>query len=1063
MIRFSLILAILFSLFSAFSQQLDMKTMKGFQPRSIGPAGMSGRVTSVDVELKNNDHILIGTASGGVWESFSGGINWKPIFDDAPVQSVGAVALDQLNPGVIWVGTGEGNPRNSHNSGKGIYKSIDGGKNWKLMGLENTKTIHRIILNPRNSNEIYVAILGSAWGPNKERGVFKSMNGGETWEHILSVNDTTGCADLVMDPSNPNKLIAAMWQYGRKPWFFNSGGKGSGMYITFDGGKTWEKRTEKDGLPKGNLGRMGLTISKNKPNVIYSLIESKKTALYRSDDGGFKWRKINDKTIGNRPFYYADIYVDPNNENRVYNLFSVVTKSEDGGKSFQTLTPYFKVHPDHHAFWINPDNSDHIIDGNDGGLTISKDGGKSWRYVTNLPLGQFYHINIDDDMPYNVYGGLQDNGSWKGPAYLFERGGIRNHHWEELLFGDGFDVVPQAGNPNKGYAMYQGGNVAQYNLENGRSSIVKPIHPEGIELRFNWNAGIAQDPHQECGVYFGSQFVHYSEDCGNNWQIISPDLTTNDTLKQKQAKSGGLTIDATKAENYTSILCIAPSPHDDQIIWVGTDDGNVQVTKDKGQSWKNLSGSISGFPKGAWIPQIQVSKHSVDEVYVVVNDYRRNNWEPYIFRTINGGTTWSRIVDGNKVKGHVWSMVQDPVEKDLLFCGTDFGLYVSVNGGNDWTQWTEGLPSVPVSDLKIQEREKDLVIGTFGRAVYILDDITILREITREQLELSKEEFQVFEPRASYRSPWKVAKGIHFTGDAEFKGRNRGSSPMITLYISPELIKTKGKKGKGKQEEQAKKDSTKLKGPKDKVEYLVLNGNNDTVRFASFKPDSNINRFYWNEREDGVDRLRRTPPKKKKDDKYKPAGLNVLPGQYTMVFFYQKFSDTCTIEIKQNPKTAIPESELTQVYEKKKAQQQEYQNVVKQVDKLKAIKKSIGEINGMLKFLPDSLADSLRKDGKAINDTINVLLDEFFLPEGFKGYDHVSVKLSNRIGRIYGYLNSENALESGTLDLAVKDFNRYYEPVNARMENLFTGPWEDYQRQVESLQFEYFKAFRELE
>ena len=1065
-------LTILAISFFASGQKLDMKNLKGFKPRAIGPAGMSGRVTTVDVEIKDVDHILIGTASGGVWESFSGGTNWKPVFDDAPVQSIGAVAIDQSNPDVMWVGTGEGNPRNSHNSGKGIYKSIDGGKNWKLMGLENTKTIHRIILNPRNSNEIYVASLGSAWGPNPDRGVFKSMDGGDTWNKTLFVNDSTGCADLVIDPENPNKLIAAMWQYGRKPWFFISGGEGSGMYITYDGGKTWQKRTEKDGLPEGELGRMGLSISKSKPNVVYALIESKKTALYRSDDGGFKWRKINDKSIGNRPFYYADVYVDPNNENRVYNLYSIVTKSEDGGKSFQGVAPYYKVHPDHHAFWINPNNSNHLIDGSDGGLTISKDGGKSWRFVTNLPLGQFYHINIDNELPYNIYGGMQDNGSWKGPAYVLERGGIRNHHWQELVFGDGFDVVPQAGNPNKGYAMYQGGNVYRYNLESRKNSLVKPIHPEGTTLRFNWNAAIAKDPNNDCGVYFGSQFVHYSSDCGNNWEIISPDLTTNDTLKQKQAKSGGLTIDATQAENFTSILCIAPSKLDKNVIWVGTDDGNLQVTKDGGNSWKNVSNAIPGFPKGAWIPQIHISNHSADEVYVVVNDYRRNNWEPYIFRTINGGTTWSRIVDANKVKGHVWSVLQDPVEKDLLFCGTDFGLYVSANGGNNWTQWTEGFPSVPVSDLKIQERDKDLVIGTFGRAAYVLDDIEILRDISHNRLDFNKVKFKVFAPRTAYRINERTSNGIRFAADAEFKGQNRGTGATMNLYISPDLLKKKPKKEadkSGKENGETKddttkssKDSTKLKGPQEKVEYLVLNKNKDTVRFASFKPDSNVYHFYWNEREDGIDYLTRTD-RKKKEKKYKPAGLQVLPGDYTLVFFFNEYSDTCNLSIKQDPKSTRTAVELAQVFQLKKEHQEQYKLVVKQVDKLKAIKNSISEVNGMLKFLPDSLADSLRKEGNGLDDSVSILLDEFFLPEGFKGYDHVTVTLSGRLNRISGYLNSENTLETGTLEIAILDFKKYYKPVNLRMNNLFEKQWVDYQSKIESFKFEYFKAFKELE
>ncbi|MGB0403329.1 MAG: hypothetical protein ACPGEG_04475 [Salibacteraceae bacterium] len=1038
-------------------QSTDSKYLKGMKPRAIGPAGMSGRVTSIDVNPRNDDHILIGTASGGVWQSDNGGITWNPIFDKMPVQSIGAVAFDPSNPDVMWVGTGEGNPRNSQNSGKGLYKSMDGGENWKLVGLENSKTIHRIIIDSKNSNTVYIASLGSAWGPNEERGVFKTIDGGANWDKILYVNDSTGCADLIVDPTNPNKMFAAMWQYQRQPWFFNSGGKGSGLYVTHDAGVTWVKRTEQDGLPNGNLGRMGLAISANNPKVVYALVESKTYDLYKSHDGGIKWSKINNKNIGNRPFYYADLYADPSNENTIYSLFSWVNKSTDGGKNFTSITPYYKIHPDHHAFWINPKNGNHIIGGNDGGLTISKDGGKNWRYVTNLPLAQFYHINIDNEIPYNIYGGMQDNGSWKGPAYIFEGGGIRNHHWEEVGFGDGFDVVPLPNDHNQGYSMSQGGNVQRYNLNNGRKSTIKPLHPEHLPLRFNWNAAIAQDPFNDCGVYFGSQFVHYSSTCGNSWDILSPDLTTNDSTKQKQAKSGGLTIDATQAENFTTILCIAPSPIDSNLIWVSTDDGNLQKTTDKGKNWSNLSSQLPGLPKGAWIPQIHVSNHSADEVYVVANDYRRNNWEPYLYRTINGGTTWTRIVNSEKVKGHVWSAVQDTEVKDLLFCGTDFGLYVSYNGGNDWILWNEGIPCTPVSDLKIHPVEGDLIVGTFGRAVFVLDDIEPLREISRKRLNLEEEKFIVFEPKTHYRSPWKIARGIHFPGDAEFKGTNRSRGAQISLYINPSLLLPPNKGDK--------KDTSKpkVKGPSKVVEFLVLNENNDTVRFSKFTPDSMLNRFHWNQREDGVDWLMRGEKKvKKEDEKYKPAGLAVLPGKYKIKMFYKEFKDSCMLEIKQNPNYAIPMQELDELYRIRKGQQEQYSQVVKEVNKLKTIKASVTEINGLLGYVTDSIADSLRKEGEALTDSVNLILDEFFLPEGFVGYDHVSVKLSNKIWRIQGYLNSENALNSQMLDLAILDFEFSYEPVRVRMLNLFEKQWLDYQIKVDQLEFDYFKKFKDL-
>ena len=423
----------LFCAITSFAQEISPKWLTNTPARNIGPGGMSGRVTTIDVVNNAPDIIYVGTASGGVWKSMSGGIDWTPIFNDQLTASIGALAIQQSNPDVIWVGTGEGNPRNSLNGGYGIYKSLDGGKTWQSMGLEKTRHIHRIIIDPTQPNTVYVAAIGSPWGVHPERGIYKTTDGGKSWKKILYQNQKTGAADLVMDPTNPNKLIAAMWEHKRDPWFFNSGGEGSGLFISYDGGESWKEKTEEDGLPKGELGRIGLAIAKNKPNIVYALVEAKKNALYKSVDGGEKWVKVNDKNdIGNRPFYYSDIRVDPENENRLYSVFTYVNVSEDGGRNFKELMPAYGVsngvHPDHHAWWIHPEDGDFMIDGNDGGLNITRDGGKSWRFVGNIPVAQFYHISVDNEIPYNVYGGMQDNGSWRGPAYTWRVQGIRNSY-----------------------------------------------------------------------------------------------------------------------------------------------------------------------------------------------------------------------------------------------------------------------------------------------------------------------------------------------------------------------------------------------------------------------------------------------------------------------------------------------------------------------------------------------------------------------------------------------------------------------------------------------------------
>ncbi|UTW62026.1 hypothetical protein KFE98_18750 [bacterium SCSIO 12741] len=1054
MIRYSLfaLIALFFTL-SSYTQSIDDEKLKGYYVRAIGPAGMSGRVTSIDVHPEHKDHILVGTASGGVWQSVSGGITWQPLFDKAPVQSIGAVAFDPSNPTVLWAGSGEGNPRNSQSSGAGIFKSLDGGKNWTRMGLENTKTIHRIIPDPQNSQTLYVAATGSAWGPNPERGVFKTTDGGKTWNKILFIDDTTGCADLIMDPTNPNKLFAAMWHYHRQPWFFESGGESSGLYVTYDGGTTWKKLGKKEGLPDGPLGRMGLAIAANKPSVVYALIESKKTALYRSTDGGENWTMRADKNIGNRPFYYADIYVDPNNENRVFNLFSTVSVSQDGGKTFNSLISYYKAHPDHHAFWIDPDNSDYIIEGNDGGLNISRDGGANWRFITNLPLAQFYHINVDNDHPYNIYGGMQDNGSWVGPGYVYEHGGMRNHHWQEVMFGDGFDVVPYPKNSRYGYAMYQGGHISRYDRETGRKSFIQPMHPDKTPLRYNWNAALAQDPFHDCGIYFGSQFVHYSSNCGDSWEVLSPDLTTNDTARQKQALSGGLTIDATRAENYTTLLAIAPSPLDSQVIWVGTDDGNLQLTQDRGKNWTNLASKLPGCPAGSWIPQIRASSYHAGEAFVVVNDYRRNNWDPYLYHTIDYGKSWKRLASPENIKGHVWSVIQDPVEENLLFLGTEYGLYYSLDKGQNWNHWRHNdFPAVAVSDLAIQPREHDLIIGTFGRSAFVLDDIRPLRRLVKDQGKTFEDTLVVFDPPVAYRAPHKPARGVRFVGQGDFVGQNRSSGAMISLWINPSLFEPAKKAEKGK-------DKTKATPGKKgkKVKMWVMNEAGDTIRTTSFKADSLFSRVYWNMREDGTRGLVRKRQKKKNDDL--PAGVGVLPGDYKIVLSYGKFKDSCELTVLEHPKLGYNQEEAKARYRLHKDVEAELKYIIGRVEELKQMLSTVDEMNRVAAYLPDSTAKDFRKQGKAVKDSVNQILDEIFLKEGFTGYDHVTINLSAKAGQVYSYLYSENVTQNNSFRLAWNDMSETFQGINKRIIALESGAWHEYRTEAEKLSFDFFKKY----
>lgn len=1032
--------------FSLPAQSLDLKSFKNIKPRNVGPSGMSGRVTAIDVIRQKPDHIYVGTASGGVWKSESGGITWTPIFDDQPIQSIGAIAINQNNPSDIWVGTGEGNPRNSQNFGVGIFRSLDAGKTWKNLGLKETKTIHRIIIHRDNPNIVYAGSQGSANGPTEERGVYRTKDGGKTWERILFVNNQTGVADMVADPSNPNKIIVAMWEYGRKPWTFNSGGAGSGIYVTLDGGDTWERRNDADGLPKGILGRIGLAISRSKPDIIYALVEAKENALYKSTDGGIKWSPVATKNIGDRPFYYAEIYVDPKNENRLWNIFSDVSKSEDGGKTFQGVLGN-GVHPDHHAFYIHPDNPDYLIDGNDGGLNISHDGGKSWRFIENIPVGQFYHVNHDMSIPYKIGGGMQDNGSWVGPSAVWQAGGIRTSQWLEVFFGDGFDLGFRPDNSRYVYAMSQGGNMGYVDTETGKSQFIKPTSPDGTKLRFNWNAAFAQDPHSSCGIYYGSQFVHYSKDCGQSWEIISPDLTTNDTSKQRQDISGGLTLDATNAENHTTILAIAPSVKDAKVIWVGTDDGNLQLTRDGGKTWTNLASKLPGYKAGSWIPYIEASVYSAGEAFVVVNDYRRNDWRPMLFHTTDFGQTFRKIADENKVSGHTLCIVQDPIEPKLLFLGTDQGLYVSIDKGANWSKWTNGYPSVPTADLKIHPRDHDLIIATFGRAFWILDDIQPLREIARTGGKVLNQAFKIFPVPDAYQAAFKSYPGVRFSADAMYAGDNKAPGAWISLWVpyNKPASQTNAKAGAAKEEKRP-----------DRVKIVILSSKGDTVRTFSPRVDTGMVRVYWPLNRNGIRPPSRQERRQTEDT---PGGPAVLPGTYKVVAIWGKLKDSTMVNVKSDPRLEVKMEDL----EAKDAAFRELEKVVQKAtegfEQIKEARNTIRRVDAALANAPDSTKQQLSKLSKALQDSLNALEKLYLEPEDIKGIQRNDDDLSSTLQRAQQYVNAADGAPNQGAQRTLAEARSQTTMVLNRINNFFSTKFADYRKKVEAVQYSLFKAY----
>lgn len=1092
----SLFFLILITTITSFSQEFSIEVVKGMEPRNIGPAGMSGRVTAIDVVHSDTDVMYVGTASGGLWKSISGGIKWEPVFDKEVTASIGAVAIQQSNPSVVWAGTGEGNPRNSLNGGYGIYKSLDGGKTWNAMGLQKTRHIHRIIIDPTNPDVVYAAAIGSPWGEHPERGVFKTTDGGKTWEKILFANNRTGAADLVMDPTNPNKLIAALWEHKRDPWFFKSGGPGSGLHITFDGGATWKKLSDEDGLPKGELGRIGIAIARNKPEVVYALIEARKNALYKSEDGGLKWNKINDKDdIGNRPFYYSEIYVDPQNENRVYSIFTFVNVSEDGGKNFSQLMPAYGssngIHPDHHAWWIHPEDGSFMMDGNDGGMNITYDRGTTWRFIGNLPVAQFYHISVDNEFPYNVYGGMQDNGSWRGPAYVWKSQGIRNSYWQEIAFGDGFDVVPDKDDSRYGYAMSQQGSVLRYDYLTGNSYYIRPTHPDPeVELRFNWNAAIGQDPFDNATVYFGSQFVHKSTDKGLTWEVISPDLTTNDPEKLKQDESGGLTMDATGAENHCTILVIEPSPVERNMLWAGTDDGRVHYTTNGGANWTEVSGNIKGLPAGSWIVQIKASNKNKGEALLVANDYRRFNYTPYAFRTRNYGKTWERLVDENDVKSYALSIVEDPEEPNLMFLGTDDGLYISLNAGNTWTKWTEGFPTVSTKDLVIHPREHDLVIGTFGRAAWVLDDIRPLRAMARDRSIIDKE-IKLFQPPVAYQAAYQQPAGSRFGGDAEYNGENRPGGAMITVYLNKKEEKKAEETGKKEdtkkqrrqkrrqQREEAEKqaeakkeaavekgeneegdpEENKKKSAKDSVKIEIYDGTRLIRTLKRKTPEkSGIHRVFWQMDEKGPDNPSRTLPRRDRER----GGTNVKPGTYTVKLMYGELVEETQIEVRTDPRLNISQKAIEERYAASKTAESYTQTAA---DAVKQLVESKNTVEAYQKELSEKDKEQYKEEIKAskeITKKIDTLIDEFLGKEDKRQgiTQNPGVTVTQRIGNAAFYAGTRPDSITATEKRLLQQAKDALEAAVKKTNDFFANDWKAYKEKIEKVELTKFKEVK---
>src|SRR3954468_15952859 len=760
--------------------RFDAGTISGLPARNIGSAVMSGRVAAVTAfNDKGRLTVFAGAASGGVWKSVNGGSSFRSVFDQPAVQSIGALAVDPTNTKIVWAGSGESWMRNSVSIGDGIYKSTDGGENWTNVGLKDTEHIVKVLVNPKDGNTVLVCATGSAFADNEAGGVYKTADGGKNWRKVLAgANPSTGCGQMSMSTQEPNTVYATTWDFRRQPWTFRSGGPGSGIFKSTDGGEHWSEIPENNakGLPAKPYGRIAIAVAPSKPQTVYAMIEAKASALYRSDDGGQNWKKLDaSQYMVWRPFYFSNLIVDPKNENKVFKVDLVLLLSVNGGESFSAVSN--QAHGDFHDVWINPDDPNQIFATDDGGLWRSFDGGTRWEHEVNLPVSQFYHVSVDNEIPYHIYGGLQDNSSWVGDSSY--PGGVSNSRWENMYGGDGFWIFEDPSDPTYIYAEAQGGTIGRVNSYTHDGQSIQPLPNYGEKkLRFNWNTPIHMSPNEKGTIYIGAQYLFRSRDHGHSWERISPDLSTNDPEKQKQEESGGITVDNSAAEMHTSIYSISESPKNGQLIWAGTDDGNLQITRDAGKHWTNVVDKVPGLGKNSWVSTVIASRFNEGTAYATFDRHTFGDMKPYVYKTTDFGSTWTPLVsDASGVTGYAHVITEDTVDPNLLFIGTEFGLWISIDSGKQWAQYKgSGFPAVAVRDIVVHPRESDLVLATHGRGIWIIDDISSLRSLTPDLM--TKNAVLLDSTSTQYLN----SNGGWPEGDATFSGSSRTTDAFITYY-----------------------------------------------------------------------------------------------------------------------------------------------------------------------------------------------------------------------------------------------------------------------------------------
>ena len=867
--------------------------IRGLKFRSIGPAFMSGRIADVAIDPKNDNTWFIAVGSGGVWRTKNAGITWQPVFDKQPVYSTGCVTIDPLQSTTVWVGTGENVGGRHISFGDGIYKSMDGGTTWKNMGLPKSEHISKIIVHPENSDVVMVAAQGPLWSSGGERGFYRTTDGGKTWTRTLGNDEWTGVTDIEMDPTNPDVLYAATWDRHRTVAAYMGGGPGTGLHKSTDGGQTWTKL--KTGLPKGNLGKIGLAVSPIKPNVVYAAIEldRRSGAVYRSEDYGVSWKKMSATVSGaTGPHYYQELYASPHKFDRIYLMDVRAQVSENGGKTFTRMQHQYK-HSDNHAMAFRADDPDYLLVGCDGGLYESFDLGQNWRYMANLPLTQYYKLAVDDDAPfYNIYGGTQDNNTQRGPSRTDNVHGIRNADWSVVLWGDGHQPATEPGNPNIAYAEWQQGNLTRIDKSTGEFVFIKPQPAENDPVeRFNWDAPILVSPHDVKTLYFASQRLWKSTDRGDSWTAISPDLTKNlERIEQPimgKQQSWDNAWDIYAMSNYSTITSIAESPQQQGLVYVGTDDGLLQVSENDGGSWRKIPVADLGAPATAFVNDIKADMHDANTVYVCLDNHKFGDYKPYVYKSTNKGKSWKAITTKLPEKTLVWRLVQDHVKKELLFLATEFGIYTSLDAGGNWHPLKGGLPTISFRDLAIQKRENDLVGASFGRGFYILDDYTPLREVNEENMTAEGHLFPIkdawwYIPRPVLSFDKKGSQGA-----SHYVAPNPDFGAIITYHLAGDY---KSKEALRKAAEKKQKDQD-IPFPgwetleqeqleqKPAIFLVIKDQAGQVVRRLKAPGNKGIHRVAWDLRYPATQGVR--SPKPPKDPQHAPKGLMVAPGQYS--------------------------------------------------------------------------------------------------------------------------------------------------------------------------------------